>query len=300
MTSLFYFLKNTVLYLFQKTKLLPFLCSHLNTRLHYFQIFKQKTPYLLLKTGVKVCLFLTLALPSNATPLKITIDPGHGGTDAGAVRGHNRESDIVLEISNLVAKKLKDDLRFQVKMTRTKDTTVPLQERVKITKEYKPDIFLSIHANSHYNFRAQGAEFYIQDKIPLNKNPLLQLTKERVPSSHREENGTVSSILKDLENMAALYEGLELAKVFKSQWDKQMPSTPTHVKKAPLYILEELNMPGVLLEVGFLSHISEGYWLLESRAHHKIANIIYMALIRYKERLDKQNLPTHITTHAKR
>lgn len=298
MISPFYILKNTVLYLFQKTKLLPSLRYRLNTRSHYFQIFKQKTLYPLVKTGIKVCLFLTLALPSNATPLKVTIDPGHGGTDAGAVRGHNRESDIVLEISNLVAKKLKDDLRFQVKMTRTKDTTVPLQERVKMTREYNPDIFLSIHANSHYNFRAQGAEFYIQDKIPLSADPLL--TKERVPSSHREENGIVSSILKDLEKTAAFYEGLELAKILKREWDKQIPSTPTHVKKAPLYILEELDMPGILVEAGFLSHISEGYWLLESRAHHKIANIIYMALIKYKEKLDKQNLPTHITAHAKR
>ncbi len=300
MTSLFYILKNTVLYLFQKMKLLPSLRYRLNTRSHYFQIFNQKTPCLLLKTGIQVCLFLTLALPSSAKPLKVTIDPGHGGTDAGAVRGHNRESDIVLEISNLVVKKLEEDTRFQVKTTRTQDTTVSLQERVKITKEYNPDIFLSIHANSHYNFRAQGAEFYIQNKIPVSADPLLQITKERMPSSHTEENGIVSSILKDLEKTAAFYEGLKLAKILKRQWDKQIPSTPTHVKKAPLYILEELDMPGILVEAGFLSHISEGYWLLESRAHHEIANTIYMALIKYKEKLDKQNLPTHITAHAKR
>ncbi len=261
------------------------------------QFSKRKVIYLTFKLKVLLCLMLSQ--PSLAQPLKVVIDPGHGGTDAGAVRGHHRESDIVLQVSKLVIDKLGQDRRFKVNTTRTKDRTMSLQERVKITKKYNPDLFLSIHANSHYNFKAQGAEIYIQDKIPVNKN-LLSLTHKQMSSLNNGKASIISSILEDLKKVGAFYEGLELAKVLKNQWDKQMPSPPTHIKKSPLYILKELDMPAVLVEVGFLSHISEGHWLMESRAHDEIANIIYKSLIKYKEKLDKQNLPTHITAHAKR
>ena len=90
---------------------------------------------------------------------KIVIDPGHGGVDPGTVQGDLYEKDLNL----IVAKKLKKYLKnqgFQVVMTREKDETLTQKQRVSIAKAEKPDIFISIHANSSWDKSLQGVEIY--------------------------------------------------------------------------------------------------------------------------------------------
>jgi N-acetylmuramoyl-L-alanine amidase len=98
----------------------------------------------------------------------IVLDAGHGGSDTGAIGGGIYEKTITLDIAKRVEKILKQK-GYDVKMTRVDDSTVSLQERVEISEEYDPDIFVSIHVNSSVKPEINGIEthYYHQESLPL-------------------------------------------------------------------------------------------------------------------------------------
>ncbi len=106
--------------------------------------------------------------PQAECAKKVVIDAGHGGVDAGAIGGDIREKDITLDVSKRVEKLLKQK-GYQVKMTRNDDTYVSLQDRVEISENYCPDIFVSIHVNSSVKPEITGIEthYYHQESMSL-------------------------------------------------------------------------------------------------------------------------------------
>lgn len=101
----------------------------------------------------------------------VVIDPGHGGSDCGAMRNGIYEKDITLDVSKRVVSML-EKKGYVVKMTRTNDTYVSLQDRVTISEEFKPDIFVSIHVNSSNSDSPTGLEthYYKDNSLKLAKN----------------------------------------------------------------------------------------------------------------------------------
>ena len=88
---------------------------------------------------------------------KIVIDPGHGGSDYGAIREGINEKDITLDVSQRVASILKSK-GYKVAMTRNDDTFVSLQDRVDFSENEAPEIFVSIHVNSAVATEPKGIE----------------------------------------------------------------------------------------------------------------------------------------------
>lgn len=132
---------------------------------------------------------LTVKAPKKATPVfvppvskpaetpkpignkdnkKIVIDAGHGGSDCGAIRNNINEKDITLDVSKQV-RDLLVKKGYQVQMTRDTDKTVSLQDRVAISENYAPEIFISIHVNSSTGTEANGVEthYYHQESTML-------------------------------------------------------------------------------------------------------------------------------------
>lgn len=99
---------------------------------------------------------------------RVVIDAGHGGTDTGAIGGGINEKDITLDVAKRVEKLLRQK-GYEIKMTRADDTYVSLQERVEISEEYSPDIFVSIHVNSSVKPEITGVEthYYHQESMEL-------------------------------------------------------------------------------------------------------------------------------------
>lgn len=111
---------------------------------------------------------VTTPKPTGKGVRKVVIDAGHGGTDYGAIRDNINEKDITLD----VAKQVRDMLvkkGYVVQMTRDSDEYVSLQDRVAISENFKPDIFISIHVNSSTGTEASGIEthYYHQESIML-------------------------------------------------------------------------------------------------------------------------------------
>lgn len=111
---------------------------------------------------------VTTPKPTGKGVRKVVIDAGHGGTDYGAIRDNINEKDITLD----VAKQVRDMLvkkGYVVQMTRDGDDYVSLQDRVAISENFMPDIFISIHVNSSTGTEASGIEthYYHQESILL-------------------------------------------------------------------------------------------------------------------------------------
>ena len=77
---------------------------------------------------------------------RIVIDPGHGGSESGAVGGGLLEKNVNLIVSNVVIEKF-EELGISAQLTRTADYRVPLQTRADIATALAPDVFLSLHHN---------------------------------------------------------------------------------------------------------------------------------------------------------
>src|SRR5262249_36096871 len=182
---------------------------------------------------------------------------GRGGQPRGrAGRGGLRERALVpagpLRLSRLV----RTQLGAEVVMTRDSDVFVPLEERTAIANSKGADLFLSIHANSSRNPKAQGIETYF----------LNFAADSHAESVAARENAISAATLKDLQNLVraiALNSKADESKDFAASVQEAMvESMRAHdpevqdrgVHTAPFYVLIGANMPSILAEIAFISH----------------------------------------------
>ncbi|SMC65089.1 N-acetylmuramoyl-L-alanine amidase family protein [Sporomusa malonica] len=178
----------------------------------------------------------------------IVIDPGHGGSNPGAVANGTRETDNNLAVSL----KLRDKLTkagAKVVMTRETDRTVAsegsslgqeLAARVDIAEANNADIFVSVHSNSNPNPEIYGAMTF----FPSGKSSKLAL---EVQDNIIRETGAA---------------------------DKGTSS-------ATFYVLRNTTMPSILVEMGFVSNTGEARKLQEDSYRNKIAQGIFNGVVKY-------------------
>lgn len=105
--------------------------------------------------------------------VKVVIDPGHGGTDPGAVNGSYREKDFTLQIGLKVRDYLLSKYNVEILMTRTTDKTVSLGERTNYANNQNANYFCSIHINAG---GGTGWESYIYNGSVSDKTIAAQNT----------------------------------------------------------------------------------------------------------------------------
>ncbi len=106
----------------------------------------------------------------NLSKKTIVIDPGHGGSDPGAMRENVQEKNLTLDIAKLVVSNLKEQ-GASVYITRNDDSFISLSDRVTFSNNLKPDLFVSIHINASENEEVNGIEthYYKDNSIDLAK-----------------------------------------------------------------------------------------------------------------------------------
>jgi N-acetylmuramoyl-L-alanine amidase len=95
----------------------------------------------------------------NRKPLLFVLDPGHGGSDPGAVGPRGlKESHVVLSVARMVKELLEHD-GHKVVMTREEDKTINPPQRVLMCGEnVVPDAFVSLHCNDFSDDKVSGFE----------------------------------------------------------------------------------------------------------------------------------------------
>lgn len=109
------------------------------------------------------------ALDKQDERKRVTIDPGHGGTDPGGIGAHGtEEKDVTLSLA-LKLQKLMRDSGMEVQMTRTDDMQIQLRPRVAMGDDFDSDVFISIHTNAIGNPKINGIEtyYFTPQSLPL-------------------------------------------------------------------------------------------------------------------------------------
>lgn len=182
----------------------------------------------------------------------IYLDPGHGGVDSGAKYKDIYEKDINLEISKRLSNVLTEKGAI-VYLTREDDYDLAkpnaylrkrsdLSRRAKLIDDSQCDIYLSLHLNATTSTTWKGAQVFYDDVNPKNK---------------------------------------ELGTIIQANFKKYLGSNRKLKKISDLFMYKDIERPGVLLELGFISNANERYILRKEYYQKKIANAIIASLITY-------------------
>lgn len=181
---------------------------------------------------------------SSLSGQTIILDPGHGGTDPGAVGNGLKEKDVVLK-TGLQVNNLLKQTPFNVKMTRSTDVFIKLKDRSTFAKNQGGDIFVSLHVNAA-TASATGTETYYYSAA----NPHVadsKLLGEKIQARMLEA------------------------------WDLRDRGT----KKGNLSVLRENTMPAALLELGFISNAGDAAKMASDAQMNKMSIAIYNGILDY-------------------
>lgn len=180
----------------------------------------------------------------------ICIDPGHGGSDSGALGAFSKEKDITLAIS-MRLKKLLEQAGAKVIMTRTTDVDVyapndgaveELQARCDVANAAGADVFVCIHIDSYSTPDVGGVTAYYNNKTPYDLGLAKYIHKENMKATAFPDRG---------------------------------------VQTANFYVLLHTNMPATLVELGFISNPSEEKTLNTDAQQQNFAESICQGLSDY-------------------
>lgn len=246
---------------------------------------------------------LLLSTSVFAKPIKVLVDPGHGGIDRGAIKEELIESDLVLKVSQKL--KALAPPQINIILTRNADKTLGLEERAKLTESANPDLFLSIHANSEISGSVKGVEFYYPSQMSLDEETMFLAHKE----SHKEAPlediqaaqgrlQTVKLILQDLDRPAMTLKSVFLAKSLAQVWGDVFVGRTQRVRGGAYHVLQASQVPAVLVELGYVSHPLEAQWLKKEETQTQMAQAILKGLSKYRDSIDKGGGKGHIMPHA--
>lgn len=199
------------------------------------------------------------ASPGDTRPL-IVIDAGHGGTDPGAIASSGVfEKDIVFGFAQDLAAKLNATSRYRVQMTRDRDVFVPLADRVRIAREAKADLFISIHADSISSApQVRGATIYTgSEKATDAESAKLAERENRADAAAGVEAAEATPDIADILQELTLRETRGFSSTFARSLMGQLApvmemSTKPH-REARFVVLRSPDVPSVLVELGYLS-----------------------------------------------
>ena len=236
--------------------------------------------------------FSTINNPAQK-PFIVVLDAGHGGKDPGNKGNGFIEKDIVLDVVLQVGNLLEKEPGFKVIYTRKTDVFIELYERGPIANRADADLFVSIHCNSH-NTQAYGAETFVMGVDKSGKN--LETAKKEnevifLEDNYQEKyagfnpNAPESLIGLSLMQEEYLDQSIMLAGLIQNNFVNNLKRKDRSVKSAPFWVLHSSYMPSVLIELGFLTHNTEGNYVNSKKGRKEMAQEIANGIITYRKNI---------------
>lgn len=192
----------------------------------------------------------------------IVIDPGHGGIDNGTMAPSGEaEKSLVLEFAKALSAQIEKTGKYRVVMTRSDDTFIPLGERVKIARERKAALFVSIHADAlpRGEGEAQGATIYtLSDKASDAEAERLADAENKADAiagvDLTEEPTEVADILIDLAQRETKTFSNRFARLLAGELKGVARLHKHPLKSAGFKVLKAPDVPSVLVELGYVTN----------------------------------------------
>ena len=242
------------------------------------------------KDGISKALKKLAKVEKNTGRLRVVIDPGHGGLDPGAVASSGaREKDVVLAFSKVLAAELKRLKKYDVKLTRSVDVFVPLQERVQIAENYNASLFISIHADSiskRLAARTRGATIYTLSKEGSDQEARALANKENKSNilaglDLPEESSGVGDILRDLTMRETKNQSLKFADYAVGRMQSKTKFTSDNTRSANFVVLRSAVVPSVLIELGYISNKQDEKLLRSKKWQASLSKALVKAIDKF-------------------
>jgi N-acetylmuramoyl-L-alanine amidase len=221
----------------------------------------------------------------------VVVDPGHGGKDPGAVGAKGeREKDVVLSIAQLLAKRLKREKGFDVKLVRNDDFFVPLRKRVEIARKHNADMFISVHADAAPRLTASGASVYcLSEGGATSATARFMAQRENGADllgatsllNLKDKDPMLAGVILDMSMNATLAASLQLGSTVLGSLAGITTLHQKRVEQAGFAVLKSPDVPSILVETGFISNARDSQRLVTARHQQAVADGLFEGLQRY-------------------
>ena len=221
----------------------------------------------------------------------VVVDPGHGGKDPGAVGAKGeREKDVVLSIAQLLAKRLKREKGFDVKLVRNDDFFVPLRKRVEIARKHNADIFISVHADAAPRLTASGASVYcLSEGGATSATARFMAPRENGADllgatsllNLKDKDPMLAGVILDMSMNATIAASLQLGSTVLGSLAAITSLHQKRVEQAGFAVLKSPDVPSILVETGFISNARDSQRLVTARHQQAVADGLFEGLQRY-------------------
>ncbi len=224
--------------------------------------------------------------PQRRKPL-IVLDPGHGGVDPGAIGvGGTREKRVTLAHAQVLARRLKATGHYRVLLTRRNDRFIRLGRRVRIARESKADLFISLHADSHRKRAISGASVYTLSERASDRAAAALAARENKADliagvALDRQSSEIADILIDLSQRQTMNESAVFARILMGRLGKVRRLLRNTHRFAGFAVLKAPDVPSVLVELGYLSNRRDEKRLLSSAHRVRVADAIISAIDAY-------------------
>ena len=198
--------------------------------------------------------------PPDTRPV-VVIDPGHGGPDNGTQWDGESEKTLVLAFALALRDRIEKSGKYHVVMTRTDDTIIPLDDRVKFARSQSASLFVSIHADAlpRHEGDAQGASIYTLSDRASDAEAERLAEAENKADAIGGVNLTaapteVADILIDLAQRETRTFSNRFAHLLMGEMKTVTRMHKHPLKSAGFRVLKAPDVPSVLVELGYVSN----------------------------------------------
>jgi N-acetylmuramoyl-L-alanine amidase len=209
----------------------------------------------------------------------VVLDPGHGGTDSGAMCAGVLEKDLTLDVAQRV-QRLVHLQGFETVLTRQGDNYVSLSDRTAFANRQHDCIFVSIHFNDGKLEASSGVETYYAARqsdrgisFP-SWLPFLQRTASQSPNLRSQ---SLASFIQD-------------ALVVRTQ------AVNRGTKAEQFHVIANVRHPAVLVEGGFLTNKADVVKLESGEYREQMAAAICEGILHYRDALRSRQPALAVTT----
>jgi N-acetylmuramoyl-L-alanine amidase len=231
-------------------------------------------------------------------PLLVVVDPGHGGSNTGAV-GANPwllEKRLTLQLAERLVALTESVDGLHVALTRDSDEDVPLRDRARAANALGADLFLSIHANA----AAEGAHIAEDERTKVRggfETYVLDVgdAEREARAAAARSASPLESALADLRATSSLNEAARFARHIQTRLSEVRPRCRSRgVRQASHDVLKGVLSPAVLVEVGFVDHPTEGPELFRPEVLDAIAGALAAAIVDERRVLCPERAPSTV------
>ena len=218
----------------------------------------------------------------------ITLDPGHGGEDPGAVgRGGSYEKNVTLAVAKRLKAKIDAEPNMRAVLTRDSDFFVPLQVRVQKARRIQSDLFVSIHADAFIKPDAHGSSVFVLSESGASSSAARYLAQKENAAdliggvNIDVKDPMLARTLLDLSQTATISDSLKLGKSVLDELGGINRLHKGSVEQAGFAVLKAPDIPSILIETAFISNPEEEKRLNDDAYQDKMAEAILSGMKKY-------------------